>query len=242
MLLIYRIKYMQHLGSMFTMSGLAGFDLLGGSAVRASATSSTGDMSITSATCNAQLDDCLVGYTRPWSFVTVRDGILVGISLSATTTFIYSSSSPSDFFGEYGTNAGFTRCLNEGIVGGISCVFKNLLFWVLYLIVPSSSDVVDLQNKIYATLGSDNSVASAIFLIPLNLALFTSTTTAPTSTPLTIAFPRSNGTYPVYSVVPVHTSAWAVDVDNSIASILTWILGFVSLIFVGKLFIRLFHI
>ena len=62
------------------------------------------------------------------------------------------------------------------------------------------------------------------------------------STPLTIAFPRSNGTYPVYSVVPVHTSEWAVAVDNSIASILTWILGFVSLIFVGKLFIRLFHI
>lgn len=230
-------------GALFSPTSISEFTPLATNNELVRATSSSGGFGVVLSTCYSASDDCSLGYTKNIPFLDVNYGEFVGFSLYATTSVeILASTTPttSEFFGELGTTAGFQACGTFEF----GCVFKNLMVWLLGLIVPSTSDIASLQEKVVTTLSASSSLASAIFLVPLTMSLYVATSTRPTAstTPLTLGIPKADGGVDVYPIRFVSSPSWVVSLDGHFASILYWIFSLFTVFFVGKLFIRLFHI
>lgn len=221
--------------SMYSTTGLDGFSILPSTKLIQSATSSNIlDFALLYSLCSDVLDDCSTGYTKDFSFST-KIGVLVGMSMYATSTRD-TSSAPSllEVAGRLGTEEGFAECLDDGFVGSIACLGKNMLFWVLNLFIPSTQEMENLKEVFYSTVTATSSLTSTVFLIPLQFAFWTSSSTVPEYTPFEI-------------YVPVIDKSWDIvgntntTVDNAVYGMLSWMLGVITALFIGYRFFKLVH-
>jgi len=228
--------------SMYTESGLSGFSVLSGSTVIQSATSSTGDFSVLRSQCASALNDCLVGYTKPFALFDTRNGAIIGVSMYATSSVI-SSSIPDIgvFTGGLGTPEGFADCLDDGLTGSIMCLGKNMVFWTFGLFVPNNEDLVDIKNTVYSTITASSSLTSSIFLLPLQMSLWTASSSVPAYDNLTLSLPRVTGGYYTAELSGVNTTNAQKRIDASLYSIFIWILGVFTVFFISKQFIKFIH-
>jgi len=217
--------------SLYSVSGLSDFDLLSGSTLKQSATSTTGDFGVTSALCNSPLDDCGVGYVKPFRLFDTRNGVIIGLAMYSTSS-ISLSTTPSlgAIAGGLGTDQGFASCLDEGFTGGIICGLKNLVFWVLNLFVPSTSDMLRFQTVFYNQVTASSSLVSSVFLIPVQFSTWMSTTSIPTYTKLEIYVPSFIDDTWVLDPSPATT------VDQNVHDMLLWMLGTAMVLFIGYRF------
>lgn len=231
--------------SFFTPADIGSFNVLSNSSLVQFATSTT-DFSLVKSSCTSALDTCAIGYNHPYSFISTAVGSLVGIGMYATTTVITSSSTLSlDFItGGLGTDKGFNACfIDLSFTASLICTGKNMVFWVLSLFVPSSSDVVDIKDTLTSVITASSSLTTSILLIPLQLALWTSSSSAPTSTALSIQIPKASGSGYYTGSFSGNASSNSVfqSIDYNLYLFFLWIFGIFTLLYTGVLFIKLIH-
>lgn len=118
--------------SMYT-TDVSAFDMLQGSNLKQFATSTNGDFSLVQSSCNSPLDECLVGYSHPWSYIDTTKGQIVGIGLYGTTTI--TSSTSTDIYTQYSSYC--------NILTGFD--IKGCL---TYLFIPSDAQISNIMTDI----------------------------------------------------------------------------------------------
>lgn len=121
--------------SMYTVSGLDGYNVHTGSTVLQSATSTTGEFSLIRSTCISTLDTCGVGYIKPFTLFDTRNGVLNGIVMYATSSI--STVASSSIYASY---AGSCNPLGE----------FNISECIGYLFIPSTDDMLNISTSIKA--------------------------------------------------------------------------------------------
>lgn len=228
--------------SMYTVSGLSGYSVLNGSTVIQSATSSTGDFSVLRSQCASALNDCLVGYSKPFALFDTRNGVVIGVSMYATSSVTATTIPDIGIFtGGLGTPEGFADCLDDGLTGSIMCLGKNMVFWTIGLFVPNNQDLADIKETIYSTITSSSSLTSSIFLLPLQMSLWTASSSVPAYDNLTLSLPRVTGGYYTKEITGINTTTAQKRIDASLYSIFIWILGVFTVFFISKQFIKFIH-
>lgn len=228
--------------AMFTISSLDDFDILPSSRSILTATSSYGNIAITRSTCMEVLDFCNVGYSKPFMLSDTRSGVLVGFSLYGTTTVTASSTNlVSDYLGGLGSAEAFEACLSAGFLGSISCLFQNLVGWFFGLFVPNSETVTEIRDMIISSTNSTSSVASLLFLVPAQFILWTSSSSPPTYTELQFYVPQVGGGGISRGISGQSLTATEKSLDYNLYQALQWLLGILTVFWVGKKFIRLLH-
>lgn len=219
--------------SFYTGTGLSSFSKLVTSNIAMSATSSLGDFTLLSSSCTSASDDCLIGYSKSFSLFDSSNGEVIGIAMYATSS-VFSTSPPLlvSIAGGLGTDSGFAACLDDGFLGSITCLGKNMVFWTLGLFVPSNADMVSLRNTFYETVTASTSLTSTLFLVPVAFTMWTSTTSIPSYNKLEIYVPVFNKTW-VLDPSPATT------VDMNVYNMLSWMLGTAMVLFIGYKFWKL---
>jgi len=210
------------------------------------ATSSTKSASLLSSVCLSILDSCSVGYVHPWAFVNTDQLVIAGFSAFSTSSISTATGTVTlnNIVGILGTDAGFQSCFSGTmeLTDSISCTLKNMVFWVFSLFVPQQDDIVDIKNTVISVITASSSLTSSILLLPLQLALWDSTSTIPTSSNLNIAVPLAGGgTYNAVFVGNASTSVKSTHIDVTVSQFFNWILGIFTVLYSGYLFIKFIH-
>jgi len=211
--------------SMYTVTGLAEYDALSNSFIQQSATSTTGDFSLLSSICSSTIDECNIGYTKPFSLFDIGNGVLIGLAMYATSSVTISSEGPPSL-------PTLDTCIVDVSFAGLTCLGKSLTFWFFGLFVPSENELTNMKNTFYSTITSTSSLISTVFLVPMSFALWTSTSSVPDYEQLEI-------------YVPVFDKHFALDpdpattTDQNAHDILTWMFGTITVLFISYKFIQL---
>jgi len=226
------------ISSMYTVSGLTGYNIFSGTSLIHSATSTTGDFSFVKSSCLSALDDCNIGYIKPFSLFDTRNGVLNALAMYSTST--RSLIDPPSLIG-LGTDESFSTCLDYGFTDfslALKCTLQNMTVWFFSLFIPDQEDALQIRTLVYDTVTSTSSITTSLFLIPLQFTFWTSSSSVPDYEPLNVGLPMQDGSVVSLTFTP-DNSELQQKIDYFLYSLFKIFFAVATIFWVGFLFIKL---